>query len=66
MPWTRHQVKFLLSSGSPLSGTQKRKMVGELHRDPSMGHKRKGYSKLGSLRGKNGKAHSSNAQGYSD
>jgi hypothetical protein len=45
MPWTRQQVKYLLSSGSPLSGKQKTKMKGELHEDPSMGHMRKGYEK---------------------
>lgn len=46
MPWTRRQVKYLLSSGSPLSGEQKTKMVGELHSDPSMGHKKKGSKAL--------------------
>lgn len=43
MPWTRKQVKFLLSKGSPLSGAQRTKMKGELHANPSMGHKSKGY-----------------------
>lgn len=53
MPWTRRQVKYLLSSGSPLSGQQKTKMKGELHANPTMGHKRKGASmKLSSLKGK--------------
>lgn len=45
MPWTRQQVKYLLSGGSPLTGGQKSKMVGELHANPKMGHMRKGYSK---------------------
>ena len=45
MPWTRQQVKFLLSDGWPLSGEQKTKMKGELHSNPSMGHMKKGYSK---------------------
>lgn len=45
MPWTRRQVRYLLSSGSPLSGQQKTKMKSELHADPGMGHMRKGYSK---------------------
>jgi len=45
MPWTRKQVKYLLSSGSPLSGAQKTKMVSELHANPAMGHKKKGYKK---------------------
>ena len=42
MPWTRKQVKKLLSSGSPLSAKQKAKMKRELHANPEMGHKRKG------------------------
>ena len=42
MPWTRRQVKYLLSKGSPLSGSQKKKMEGELHEDPSLGHAKKG------------------------
>lgn len=46
MPWTRRQVKYLLSSGSPLTGEQKTKMKGELHADPSMGHKKKGSPAL--------------------
>jgi len=45
MPWTRQQVKYLLSSGSPLSGGQKEKMKGELHANPSMGHMHKGFHK---------------------
>ena len=47
MPWTRKQVKYLLSKGSPLSGGQKAKMKGELHSNPAMGHMRKGYRKSG-------------------
>lgn len=43
MPWTRKQVKYLLSSGSPLTGAQKTKMKSELHDDPAMGHVRKGH-----------------------
>lgn len=46
MPWTRQQVKYLLSSGSPLSGIQQAKMKRELHADPSMGHKKKGSKAL--------------------
>lgn len=45
MPWTRTQVKYLLSKGSPLSGKQKTKMEGELHANPEMGHMEKGYHK---------------------
>jgi hypothetical protein len=48
MPWTRKQVKYLLSKGSPLSGSQREKMLGELHANPAMGHKKKGV-KLSSL-----------------
>ena len=46
MPWTRQQVKYLLSSGSPLTSGQQTKMKGELHADPAMGHKKKGSSAL--------------------
>jgi hypothetical protein len=46
MPYTRKQVKYLLSSGSPLSGTQKDKMKTELHADPAMGHAKKGSKEL--------------------
>lgn len=46
MPWTRKQVRMLLSKGSPLSEEQKAKMKKELHADPSMGHARKGSSAL--------------------
>ncbi len=42
MPWTRKQVRYLLSKVSPLSSDQKTKMVGELHADPALGHKKKG------------------------
>jgi len=45
MPYTRRQVKYLLSSGSPLSGQQKDKMKSELHANPEMGHMKKGSSK---------------------
>jgi hypothetical protein len=47
MPWTRQQVKFLLDKKvSPLTSTQRSKMVGELHADPKMGHVRKGSKEL--------------------
>ena len=46
MPWTRKQVKLLLSKGSPLSASQKAKMQAELHSDPSLGHARKGSAVL--------------------
>lgn len=51
MPWTRKQVKFLLSKGTPLTSGQRSKMVGELHANPAMGHKKKGV-KLSSMKGK--------------
>lgn len=40
MPWTRREVRYLLSSGSPLSSGQKAKMEGELHENPGLGHKK--------------------------
>lgn len=46
MPYTRKQVRYLLSGGSPLDEAQKDKMKAELHSDPAMGHKRKGSAAL--------------------
>lgn len=47
MPWTRQQVKYLLDKKiSPLTSTQRTKMVSELHRDPAMGHAKKGSKEL--------------------
>jgi hypothetical protein len=46
VPWTRRQVRFLESSGSPLSKAQKDKMNRELHDDPSLGHHKKGSSAM--------------------
>jgi hypothetical protein len=42
MPYTRRQVRFLLSSGSPLSSKKKAELKKELHADPSIGHAAKG------------------------
>ena len=41
MPWTRQQVEYLLSDGSPLSAAQKEKMKRELHANPELGHRKK-------------------------
>jgi hypothetical protein len=46
MPWTRKQVKKLLSKGSPLSAEQQEKMKSELHANPAMGHAKKGSKAL--------------------
>ena len=46
MPWTRQQVKYLLSKVSPLTKTEKTKMVGELHANPKLGHAKKGSAAL--------------------
>ena len=46
MPWTRKQVRLLLSDASPLSEQQKTKMKAELHRSPSLGHAKKGSKAL--------------------
>lgn len=45
-PWTRQQIKFLLSKVSPLTGKQKTKMKNELHENPGLGHARKGSEEL--------------------
>jgi hypothetical protein len=43
MPCTPKQVKYLLSTESPLSSKQKAKMKsGKLNANPKVGHKRKG------------------------
>ena len=44
MPWTPRATRFLLSKGSPLTPEQRQKMLGELHRDPSLAHAKKGAS----------------------
>jgi len=46
IPWTRRQVKLLLSKGSPLEPEQKAKMHRELHANPQLGHARKGSAEL--------------------
>ena len=46
MPWSRKEVKFLFSSGSPLTPQQKDKMHKELHADPAMGHEKKGSAEM--------------------
>lgn len=46
MPYTRKEVKFLFSSGSPLSGAQKEKMHRELHENPALGHQRRGSAAM--------------------
>ena len=50
MPWTRRAVKYLLSSGSPLSDEQQAKMKRELHENPEMGHLKKGEPRRISVR----------------
>ncbi len=47
MPWTRKQVKYLLSKASPLKPKQRKKMLQELHDDPSLGHAKKRASLIG-------------------
>lgn len=46
MPWTRRQVKLLLSDKSPLSQEQQDKMKAELHANPKLGHAKKGSPAL--------------------
>jgi hypothetical protein len=63
MPWTRRQVKYLLSDVSPLSGAQKDKIKGELHENPKMGHAHKGSDELKrqaahDMKGISGESHS--------
>jgi hypothetical protein len=42
VPWTQQQTRYLLSKGSPLSEKKKAEVIGELHADPSIGHKAPG------------------------
>jgi hypothetical protein len=46
MPWTRKQVRLLLSKYSPLTAAQKAKDKQELHQNPSLGHAKKGSQEL--------------------
>ena len=46
MPYTRRQVKLLLSKASPLTAKQQEKVKTELHDDPSLGHKKKGSKEM--------------------
>ena len=46
MPWTRKQVRLLLSKYSPLTAEQQSKMKDELHANPAMGHAKKGSEAL--------------------
>lgn len=57
MPWTPRQTRYLLSSGSPLSGEQKSKMKEELHADPSLAHAKKGHIDRGHRNVRNSKSH---------
>jgi hypothetical protein len=45
-PWTRKQVKLLLSKYSPLTSEQQSKMKTELHQNPALGHAKKGSEEL--------------------
>ena len=42
MPYTRRQIRFLLSKVSPFSSIQKDKLKAELHENPALGHRKKG------------------------
>ena len=46
MPWTRREVRYLLSKVSPLTKAEKTKMVRELHKNPKLGHAKKGSEAL--------------------
>jgi hypothetical protein len=46
VPYTPKQVRFLLSSGSPLSAVQKESMKTELHSMPYLAHARKGSREM--------------------
>lgn len=46
MPYTRREVRFLLSKVSPLSSAQKAEMKTELDANPALGHHRKGSAAM--------------------
>lgn len=46
MSYTRRQVRYLESSGSPLTAEQKAKMNSELHDNPALGHQKKGSAAM--------------------
>jgi hypothetical protein len=46
MPYTMKEVRYLLSSGSPLSMQQQDKMKQELHENPAIGRQRKGTAAM--------------------
>lgn len=46
MPWTPKQTRYLLSSVSPLTGQQRKKMLGEIHGNPAMVHAKKGSPEM--------------------
>ena len=46
MPYTRKQVRYLLSKVSPLTGSQQAKVKQELHANPKVGHAKKGSEVL--------------------
>lgn len=52
MPWTPRQTRYLLSKGSPLTSDQRTKMLGELHRDPSLAHAQKKSTSLQEMAGR--------------
>ena len=46
MPYTRRQVRYLLSKVSPLTPDEQAKVKAELHSDPNIGHGRKGSAAM--------------------
>src|SRR5262245_56876258 len=46
MPYTRKQVKLLLSKASPVSEAKKQEIKNELQADPALGHAKKGSAEL--------------------
>ncbi len=56
MPWTPRQTRYLLSKGSPLTGGQREKMLGELHDNPSLATAKRGSIDLKKLAGRRKRA----------
>ena len=46
MPWTRKQIKLLLSKYSPVDSADQDKIKAELHENPALGHAKKGSEEM--------------------
>lgn len=45
-PWTRAQIRLMLSKYSPVDEAEQAKIKRELHENPALGHAKKGSKEL--------------------